>query len=84
MLSMRRQVKKTMLTVGEKQFEEISFSNDVNQLEEVNLPPDLAASLGGQSLTVEVLPEEEPRTRRRVPGGREARHSGDQSKGCRD
>ena len=56
-----------MLTVGEKQFEEISFSNDVNQLEEINLPPDLAASLAGQCLTVEVLPEEEPRTRRPVP-----------------
>ncbi len=46
----------------------IALPSDVNQLEEANLPPDLAAALAGQRVTVEVLPEEMPGTRRAEPG----------------
>lgn len=34
------------------------------RLEEINLPPDLARSLAGKTVTVQILPEEQPGTRR--------------------
>lgn len=37
------------------------------RLEEANLPPKLAASLAGQTVSVQILPEEEARTRRVDP-----------------
>ena len=43
---------------------QITLPNDRFRLEEINMPEDLAATLAGQRVDVEVLPEDPPATRR--------------------
>ena len=43
---------------------QLALPNDRFRLEEINMPEDLAATLAGRTVAVEVLPEEPPATRR--------------------
>jgi len=46
---------------------QLALPNDRFRLEEINMPEDLASALAGQTVDVEVLPEEPPATRRIDP-----------------
>jgi hypothetical protein len=44
--------------------QQLALPNDKFRLEEINMPEDLAASLAGQTVVVDVFPEEAPKARR--------------------
>jgi hypothetical protein len=51
------------MELAPKETREFRFPDELSLLEEINLPADLAASLVGKTITVDIVPEEQPAVR---------------------
>jgi hypothetical protein len=65
--SAKKETKVEKAQEAARQVREITLPDDAIRLEEANFPTGLAAALAGKAVTVEILPEEAPGTKRAEP-----------------